>query len=38
MKPQNPHRARHPYDTFHMGRFDMDLYSNDVGADVVHIK
>jgi hypothetical protein len=38
MKPQNPHRARHPYDTFHMGRSGMDLYSNDVGADVVHIK
>ncbi len=26
------------YDTFHMGRSCMDLYSNDVGADFVQIK
>ena len=38
MTPQNPRRARHPYDTFHMGRSGMDLYSNDVGADFVHIR
>jgi len=37
-KPQNPRRPRRSYDTFHMGRSCMDLYSNDVGADFVHIK
>ena len=26
------------YDTFHMGRSGMDLYSNDIGVDFVHIK
>jgi 5-dehydro-2-deoxygluconokinase len=38
MTPQNPRRARRFYDTFHMGRSGMDLYSNDVGADFVHIR
>ena len=38
MTPQNPRRARHPNDTFHMGRSGMDLYSNDVRADFVHIR
>jgi hypothetical protein len=26
------------HDMLHMGRSGMDLYSNDVGADFVHIK
>jgi 5-dehydro-2-deoxygluconokinase len=30
--------GRPVYDTFHMGRSCMDLYSNDVGADFVDIK
>lgn len=37
----NPHKRQGPrrsYDTFHMGRSCMDLYSNDVGADFVHIR
>ena len=38
MKPQNPRRPRRAYDTFHMGRSGMDLYSNDVGVDFVRIK
>jgi 5-dehydro-2-deoxygluconokinase len=38
MKPQKPHRPRRSYDTFHMGRSGMDLYSNDIGADFVHIR
>jgi len=38
MKPQNPRRPRRTYDTFHMGRSGMDLYSNDVGADFVDIR
>ena len=38
MKPQNPRRPPRTYDTFHMGRSGMDLYSNDVGADFVHIR
>ena len=38
MTPQNPRRARRLYDTFHMGRSSMDLYSNDIGADFVDIK
>src|SRR5450756_1061144 len=38
MKPQNTRRPRRTYDTFHMGRSGMDLYSNDVGADFVHIR
>lgn len=33
--PQAPQRT---YDTFHMGRSCMDLYSNDVGAAFIHIK
>lgn len=33
-----PPRTRRRYDTFHMGRSGMDLYSNDVGAEFVHIK
>ncbi|MCX5818719.1 MAG: 5-dehydro-2-deoxygluconokinase [Deltaproteobacteria bacterium] len=38
MTPPTPSRTRRSYDTFHMGRSGMDLYSNDVGADFVHIK
>ena len=38
MKPQNPRWIRRSYDTFHMGRSGMDLYSNDVGVDFVHIR
>ena len=38
MKHQDPRQAERPYDTFHMGRSCMDLYSNDVGVDFVHIK
>jgi 5-dehydro-2-deoxygluconokinase len=38
MAPPNPRRTRRSYDTFHMGRSGMDLYSNDIGADFVHIK
>jgi len=38
MKPQDPSQAQRTYDTFHMGRSCMDLYSNDVGVDFVHIK
>ncbi|MDI6725467.1 MAG: 5-dehydro-2-deoxygluconokinase [Smithellaceae bacterium] len=29
---------RYLYDTFHMGRSCLDLYSNDVGAEFIHIK
>jgi 5-dehydro-2-deoxygluconokinase len=35
---QDPRQAQRTYDTFHMGRSCMDLYSNDVGVDFVHIK
>ncbi len=38
MGSQDPPRTRHTYDTFHMGRSCMDLYSNDVGAAFVDIK
>ncbi len=38
MVSQNPRRIRRAYDTFHMGRSGIDLYSNDVGADFVHIR
>jgi 5-dehydro-2-deoxygluconokinase len=38
MRPQDSHQAQRTYDTFHMGRSCMDLYSNDVGVDFVHIK
>ena len=38
MTPPNRGRGRRSYDTFHMGRSGIDLYSNDVGADFVHIK
>ena len=38
MKDQDPRLAPCTYDTFHMGRSCMDLYSNDVGVDFVHIK
>src|ERR1039458_2639769 len=38
MQPENPRGPRRAYDTFHMGRSGMDLYSNDVGADFVHIR
>jgi 5-dehydro-2-deoxygluconokinase len=35
---QDPRRAPLDYDTFHMGRSGMDLYSNDIGATFVDIK
>ena len=38
MTPPSPRRVRHSYDTFHMGRSGMDLYSSDIGAEFVHIK
>ncbi len=38
MTPQNIRPPRRSYDTFHMGRSGMDLYSNDVGVDFVHIR
>jgi 5-dehydro-2-deoxygluconokinase len=38
MPHQDPGETQCTYDTFHMGRSCMDLYSNDVGADFVHIK
>jgi 5-dehydro-2-deoxygluconokinase len=38
MQAQNPSRPRHSYDTFHMGRSGMDLYSNDIGASFVDIR
>ena len=38
MNPHDPRQVSRRYDTFHMGRSGMDLYSNDVGADFVHIK
>ena len=38
MNPPNPLQPARSYDTFHMGRSGMDLYSNDVGADFVHIR
>jgi 5-dehydro-2-deoxygluconokinase len=31
-------QTQRTYDTFHMGRSCMDLYSNDVGLDFIHIK
>lgn len=34
----SPSLDRRTYDTFHMGRSSMDLYSNDVGAPFVDIK
>ena len=38
MRHSAPQQAQHTYDTFHMGRSCMDLYSNDVGVDFIHIK
>jgi 5-dehydro-2-deoxygluconokinase len=38
MKHQDPRQDQRTYDTFHMGRSCMDLYSNDVGVDFVEIK
>ncbi len=38
MSSHPPTPACHPYDTFHMGRSSMDLYSNDIGAAFVDIK
>jgi 5-dehydro-2-deoxygluconokinase len=38
MRPKDSHKRQCTYDTFHMGRSCMDLYSNDVGVDFVHIK
>jgi 5-dehydro-2-deoxygluconokinase len=38
LNPQNSLQPPRSYDTFHMGRSGMDLYSNDVGAEFVHIR
>ena len=38
MTSPNSRRIRHLYDTFHMGRSGMDLYSNDIGAEFVNIR
>ena len=38
MRHQDPRQSQRTYDTLHMGRSCMDLYSNDVGVDFVHIK
>jgi 5-dehydro-2-deoxygluconokinase len=38
MRYQDSHDGQRTFDTFHMGRSCMDLYSNDVGADFVEIK
>ncbi|MEK7754516.1 MAG: 5-dehydro-2-deoxygluconokinase [Acidobacteriota bacterium] len=38
MEFQNPDLAGRSYETFHMGRSGMDLYSNDVGAKFVDIR
>ena len=38
MRHQDSDESERTYDTFHMGRCGMDLYSNDVGVDFVHIK
>jgi 5-dehydro-2-deoxygluconokinase len=38
MKSQNRRMPGRAYDTFHMGRSGMDLYSNDVGAKFVDIR
>jgi len=35
MRHQAPHKTQPTYDTFHMGRSGMDLYSNDVGVDFI---
>ena len=37
MAPKAPDNVQHVYDTFHMGRSCMDLYSNDVGVEFVAI-
>jgi 5-dehydro-2-deoxygluconokinase len=38
MQSKNPVPAERAYDTFHMGRSGMDLYSNDIGASFVDIR
>ena len=38
MEPKHPRRLEAAYDTFHMGRSGMDLYSNDIGARFVDIR
>jgi 5-dehydro-2-deoxygluconokinase len=38
MKSQAPRQPERTYDTFHMGRSGMDLYSNDIGASFVDIR
>jgi len=38
MKQEDPRQSERTFDTFHMGRSGMDLYSNDVGVEFVHIK
>ena len=38
MNPQDHTQPPRTYDTFHMGRSGMDLYSNDIGAAFIDIK
>ncbi|HUW36343.1 MAG TPA: 5-dehydro-2-deoxygluconokinase [Rhodocyclaceae bacterium] len=38
MKSEDCHGVERAYDTFHMGRSGMDLYSNDIGARFVDIR
>ncbi len=38
MAPKAHDSNRHVYDTFHMGRSCMDIYSNDVGVEFARIK
>jgi 5-dehydro-2-deoxygluconokinase len=38
MNSENTRQSERAYDTFHMGRSGMDLYSNDVGASFVQIR
>ena len=38
MQSETPPRPERSYDTFHMGRSGMDLYSNDIGASFVDIR
>jgi 5-dehydro-2-deoxygluconokinase len=38
MNPQHPPQPERTFDTLHMGRSGMDLYSNDIGAKFVDIR
>ena len=38
MTSKAPASGQSVYDTFHMGRSSLDLYSNDIGADFVDIR